>query len=98
MLAVSTSGPTSGAPAGAEAGPWCRVPNTQLGKFKFARSMSDRQVARVREGVFCGLCVEGVIEPTPFPARGVIERNRTPGDQGHRTKTQDFYVNLPPTQ
>ena len=34
------------------------MPNTQLGKFKFARSMNDRQVARVREGVFRGLCKE----------------------------------------
>jgi hypothetical protein len=29
-----------------------------LGKFKFARSKSDKQVARVREGVFRGLCEE----------------------------------------
>ena len=34
------------------------MPNTQLGKFKFARSGSDKQVARVREGVFRGLCEE----------------------------------------
>ena len=60
MLAVSPSGPTSGAPTGAEAdtGQWCRVPNKQLGKFKFARSWSDKQVARAREGVFRGMCGE----------------------------------------
>ena len=60
MLAVSPSGPTSGAPTGAETdtGQWRQVPNTQLGKFKFARSWSDKQVARVREGVFRGLCEE----------------------------------------